>query len=300
MTYVLCNLLVPMILGEDKNQAGILRVQEALLVPSILSVLSGCILACNLRRTEKESSSFKRELSCQWMTTSRAIYDWRNWTTGSGMVIICWGAVAVGVLHAFQSVTNKLLVTIGLSIKEAGQKNAWYQFVALVVLSIAGLGGGLFEKSSRGSSKLVLLLTSLVAFSSSIVVTVEMGSELPYIVWDMALMVLSIVGVLAPVLALALIPDYATEPAKAYGVLDGLKNVCQFVVVLVIGKVREEGGFFGAMVAVSAGLGILVLLAVSWLCFGRCRRSIGGCQSPASLLSNDVVCADPCISALSA
>jgi len=51
----------------------------------------------------------------------------------------------------------------------------------------------------------------------------------------------------APVLPLALVPLNHGEPSRAYGLLDSLKSLTQAALMLLLGALREMGGFQAAI-----------------------------------------------------
>jgi len=178
-------------------------------------------------------------------------------TRGGGqqcMLLLVWGALSVGSFHALQGVTSGLAVSLGLSLTGAGDMSAMNQIVALVSLPLVGCLGG-----ATGERRLAKVL-SLIAMLACLVLASATAVEVPTFVWQCSLAALAVCGVLTPVLALALLPQVAEEPARAYGLLDSLKSFAQAAIALSLGGLRERGGyplaiaFCCALLAASAAL----------------------------------------------
>lgn len=169
---------------------------------------------------------------------------------------MAWGALIVGFLHGFQSITNGLIVSLGFSVTGAGTVIAKSQGIALFAIPFVSvldnwLGGGA-----------VMLITSLLALGGSSIMTLATFIELSKVFHVIAVFCLSLAGSFAPVIALSLLPKNVRKIGKSYGVLDSLKSIAQISTVFSLGVIRTAAGFQGATVFTSLGMCVVVALAI--------------------------------------
>jgi hypothetical protein len=267
LSYVLCNVLVPRILsmGSD-DESSVLSMQVVMLIPGVISVLAACTLASIQKSVWKKAEDVRNQapFACQICARS---FVWSEWIPRACRWIIIWNGLAVGILHAFQSVTNAMSTSFGLSLREAGDLNARNMLVSLLVLPLAGIFGDTFSNLNE----ILIVVLSIASLLSGSALLLNTVFSVPTVVWEGALMVLQVVGTFAPVVSLALIPRYTKRIGEAFGVVDSLKSTFQCVIVLLIGALRQEtGGFQTATFGVCVGFGVMSV--VSGLFFWESRR----------------------------
>jgi hypothetical protein len=276
LSYVFCNVVVPRILSVGAgSKKSVLDMQLVLLIPGVLSVVAACVLACIQlsvrnssgnahRRVSEQLEQLEAPFTCQLCARS---FVWSEWIPKSCRYLILWNGLVVGILHAFQSVTNSMCTNFGLSLVDAGQLIAWNQITSLVVLPLAGILGDSFSHLNE----ILIVVLSAASFCSAFILTLQTIISVPTLVWEGALLLLQVVGILAPVVSLALVPRYTKRIGEAFGVVDSLKSTFQCVFVLLIGALRQNvGGFHTALLAVCTGLGVLSV--VSGLFFYETKR----------------------------
>jgi len=275
----LCNALVPSIL----DFGGLLWLQGSLLLPSLLvSVPAGCMLALQSRapngfanRILDKSGLFSIEAG-RWLTvdprngsfseslldrcaSQDGCCDRTAFSEGRVVLLSIWRALVLSLGHAFQSVMNALLVSIGLSETDAGMRIARSQTIALLLLPAVGL------VAERWGCRRLLVLTSLFALAA--VLALSYNALLTQAGIDAALLGWSLAQVVAPVLALALVP--ANSPRRRYsrsfGILEALGSLAQVVFLLLIGSLRQAGGFDSVLRLLCLGIGCSVLLSLALL-----------------------------------
>ena len=135
---------------------GLVGVQCGLLIPALISVLAACFLAARVPPAPPPPAPPP--------TPKRA-------SVGRDIFVVlllsAWRACTVGLLHGFVGVTSGLLVSHGLTLREAGGLNAAYSGVALLVLvplpalaSRVGLRPLLIAVSAVGTAAAALLLAT--------------------------------------------------------------------------------------------------------------------------------------------
>ena len=171
---------------------GLVGVQCGLLIPALISVLAACFLAARVPPappppapppTPKRASvgrdifvvlctSCGRELKIDkpYQTACEpcsAQEEARDQARQAVLLLSAWRACTVGLLHGFVGVTSGLLVSHGLTLREAGGLNAAYSGVALLVLvplpalaSRVGLRPLLIAVSAVGTAAAALLLAT--------------------------------------------------------------------------------------------------------------------------------------------
>ena len=163
---------------------------------------------------------------------------------------------ALGLAHAFSSVTSGLLFAHGLSMADAGSFVASAQALALLALPPLAVGA-----SAAGLRRLLFGASALLAIASgALLVAQEYGDGkatgrrtswadgAPPLLWAaprLALALFFLCSTAAPVLPLALIPSNVDRPAnaaRAYGQLDTLMWAGQAAATLALGAAREVGG----------------------------------------------------------
>jgi len=243
---ILCNEYVPSTMGTGGFE-GVLRVQLLLMLPGLVSLIAAIALACTLpskppAHTDSihvQSVGIHEQLTETSSCRSKDHLCCRSSFVPSGWLLILWGAFMVGLLKAVGSVTNALTVDLGLSAEEGGKANANNQIVALALLPLIGIFGDTFRAASAG---LVVSSTAL-AFVCSLLLVVSQLTHLPFLLWNSALLGLSITGTLVPVLVLALLPEVVAEAGIAYGALESLKCLSEALIMLCLGALRQYGGF---------------------------------------------------------
>lgn len=254
-----CNFTIPL----AWNRGGIVGVQLLLLIPGVLSLLAGWVLAWMSSNfaVPHERSRLPRFLSDgllnevvekkqqEEVQTPRLLQK-----TASTIRTFClfpdikfvywlslWKALEVGSLHSFRTVKNALLVSLGETVSEAGIFLGTYQGFALLILPLAGV---LFDIAGRRA--IVLGLSWSLALASLIL---SFGQSLPAATWKASLLVVSVAEVLLPVLPLSLVPRYCGETAvgTSYGLLESSFSLAQVLLTVAVGFIREAGGFRYAM-----------------------------------------------------
>eukprot|EP00930_Biecheleria_cincta_P035559 TRINITY_DN24453_c0_g1_i1.p1 TRINITY_DN24453_c0_g1~~TRINITY_DN24453_c0_g1_i1.p1 ORF type:complete len:517 (+),score=65.92 TRINITY_DN24453_c0_g1_i1:87-1553(+) len=274
-TVAMCNWIVPQVVQADGfgGWRGVVNAQLVFSAPSVLSVLAACLLAFTHSFAPAKSQSSESEAAapligpetfdhsdmepCKMPLEPKCCSRCEareSRSRGTQFLIISWGALMVGILHAFQSVTNSFLVWQGISATAAGSVCAANQSAALlfmpcisVLAKFAGLRGLMFFTS---------LLTLCASIVLSVAGSVASSSACLSIACHGALLVFALSGVTAPILPLTLIPSNTKMLAKSYGMLDSFKSLCQVACMLVIGIMRRGGDFQCALVFTSAGLGV--------------------------------------------
>lgn len=296
VTTAICNIVAPRIL----EQGGLAALQLALLGPSVvLSVPAGVLLAywtwCRVG-SASDAGSKKGLVIPIWRqgqadalrtalletspcpcgregpATCACHIDATEEPRALGAVlsvtlIATWRALLLGLGHALQSVLNGILVSLGHSPEAAGARLAASQLAALVALPIAAL-----VADARGPRRL-LFATSAAALLGGLALL--WAAQLPSICVDIALFAWSLSQVVAPVLSLALVPPNATRGAHGaqegaalgcsfgFGVLESVTSLAQVLFMVVIGVLREAGGFHLVLLMLCGGLGVACALAAA-------------------------------------
>lgn len=283
LTVAACNWVVPQVVQASSSSGwrGVVNAQLVFSMPSVLSVLAACLLASGhsfapvmaqpsqseaaaplirpaLKAVTDHSGTDSCKMPLEHGCCSRCETRERR-SRLARFLIITWGALMVGMLHAFQSVTNSFLVWQGISVTAAGSMCAANQSAALlfmpcisVLAKLAGVHGLMF-------------LTSLLTLCAGIILSAASSTSFSSIVCRAALLVFALAGVTAPTLPLTLLPSNTKTLAKSYGMLDSFKSLCQVACMLVIGIMRRDGDFHCALVFTSAGLGVAtVVSALLW------------------------------------
>ena len=286
---------------------GLLGVQSALLVPAAVGVAAGFALAAwlppmprtppptpapGVRRRRTPFTVLCRDcgrtlpgarpfaLVCDRCSRVRA----QKWRARRAVLLLgLWRMSALGLAHAFSSVTSGLLFAHGLSMADAGSFVASAQALALLALPPLAVGA-----SAAGLRRLLFGASALLAIASgALLVAQEYGDGkatgrrtswadgAPPLLWAaprLALALFFLCSTAAPVLPLALIPSNVDRPAnaaRAYGQLDTLMWAGQAAATLALGAAREVGGFRAALRLVFGGFAWTALLS---LCIARALR----------------------------
>jgi len=243
---ILCNEYVPSTMGTGGFE-GVLRVELLLMFPGLVSLMAAMALAYTLPSKpvahtdtihvqtvgilEKSSETS----SCR----SKELLNCRSSLLPASWLFVGWGAFMVGLLKAVGSVTNALTVDLGLSAETGGKTNANNQMVALTLLPLVGI----FGDKVRAASAVLMVSSTAIAFVCSLLLVLSQFIGLPFLLWNSALLGLSIAGTLVPVLVLALLPEVVVEAGIAYGVLESLKSLSEALLMLCLGGLRQYGGF---------------------------------------------------------
>mmetsp|Transcript_54297 Transcript_54297/g.151120 ORF Transcript_54297/g.151120 Transcript_54297/m.151120 type:complete len:514 (-) Transcript_54297:17-1558(-) len=265
LTAAACNAIAPRIL----RFGGLLALQVTLLGPSLLlSIPAGYLLARRARTggvgpggehgpvaiTRPRSSGalvlpLLDSCACGLEGVSSCTCDEaeRRPVRSECVVLLLglWRALLQGLGHAFQSVLNGLLVSYGLSPEAAGVRLATSQAAALLMLPCVAIAADMWGR------RCLLVLTSWMALAAG--AALAWGASMPGLCLDMALFAWSLAEVLAPVLSLSLIPANARSSTSAhggpstvgcsFGVAECLSSLAQVSFLLLIGILREAGGF---------------------------------------------------------
>lgn len=258
-----CSWVVPRIIGTG---GGIFGVQMALLVPSLLSLCAGSFLACHRKPRPgiTELAPCKQKLleassphpsQAGGRPCGRKCQEADSWDSKFAIWLLgLWRAATMGILHSLATVTVGLLVGYGLTLEAAGTLSAQCQWIAIIFLPAVGV---LCHFAGR---RRLLVVTSLLAFSAG--VTLTMGRSLPPMAWHAALHVFAIANIVAPVVPLALVPINTQFLGWAFGLMESLFSGTQIILTVLIGALREAGGFAYAMVLVCFVLGVAVALSI--------------------------------------
>jgi len=275
LTKAACQFMVPKLLDAD----GLQGLLWALLVPSLVSVLAGYQLgkgqdddddAINSNNVpQRQVSPFQEARPsigrcCMISSFSNALTEGR---LAIGLLAM-WRALTVGMLHAFESVTNSLLVSEGLSSEAAGSVLGLAQSSTLVTLLLVGALGDLIGR------RVLLVLTSVLCLGSSVCLLLGNASgELPAGLMSKAsLFALATAGIMGPVLPLTLVPSNAksSEVAFVYGLMDSLFSLSECSFIWIIGVLREygHGDFHDVLLFVCSGFAaaMIVVFAVVIYC----------------------------------
>jgi len=276
LTVVACNWFVPQALRSGgSGLAAVASAQLLFALPSLASVAAAGLLAWLLprpaartivdRSAPKEPIGLALEAPCPepWLQEGPEPCQCQDCVhrrdevrppDGAIRLVLVWGALAVGLLHAFQSVTNGLIVFYGHSAAEAGRICAENQAIALLALPFVGVLADLV-----GQRPVLAVLASLLLVGGGILGLDSAPSEAA---WRTALFICAITGVVAPTLALSLVPANTRAVGASYGVLDSLKSLSQAVAMLLIGALRTAGGFPYALAFLAPGIGAVAALTL--------------------------------------
>mmetsp|Transcript_623 Transcript_623/g.1144 ORF Transcript_623/g.1144 Transcript_623/m.1144 type:complete len:471 (+) Transcript_623:54-1466(+) len=227
---ILCNECVPSTIGAGGFE-GVLRVQLLLMVPGLVSLMAAMALAFALpckpmAHTDTihvQTVGMHEKLSETSSCRSKEVLYCRPSFLPASWLLVGWGAFMVGLLKAVASVTNALTVDLGLSAEAGGKTNATNQMVALTLLPLVGI----FGDKVRASSAVLVVSSTAIAFVCSLLLILSQIIALPFLLWNSALLGLSIAGTLVPVLVLALLPEVVAETGVAYGALESLKGLSE-------------------------------------------------------------------------
>jgi len=240
---VAVNFVVPPVL----QVYGILGVQLALLVPGIISVVAGCWLA-GLADTfvvpHRGSFSFyddavveeEDQAYCNPCIPARSIFR------GAEVIwlISFWRALVMGTLHSFRTVQNGLVAEYFASPVQAGDVVGWTQTIALctspVLVVIADYAG----------RRVLIVLTSCLAAIGGLIFTLSPTVQEPVFIG--ALLSVAFASIVIPVVALSLVRRNSFRALGwSFGLLESLFSLAQVVFTVMMGALREAGGYAYAM-----------------------------------------------------
>lgn len=281
----ICNWTVPRVL----DRSGLIGLQITLLLPNAVSVFAASCLACCWGR-EPVPRSPMRTLSPSPSTLSFPLLDeddpeaeieqeiaqkspgrvWALPCTMSASYDCCgncgheklqsekaiwllgtWRGLLLGVLHAFQSFTNDLLVSTGRNHKEAGSVVAVNQMIALLLMPLVAFSGYFI------GLRVMLVVISLLPFFGTLALLAA-----PSLLLEAGLLAIATAATVMPVLPLVLVPANSRSCGKSFGLLDSLYGLGQATVTVAIGALREEGGFEAALPFLAAAFASAALLSV--------------------------------------
>eukprot|EP00439_Symbiodinium_sp_Y106_P019181 s2455_g2.t1 len=162
-----------------------------------------------------------------------------------------WRGLLLGVLHAFQSFTNDLLVATGRNHKEAGSVVAVNQMIALLLMPLVAFSGYFV------GLRIMLVVISLLPFFGTLALLAA-----PSLLLEAGLLAIAVAATVMPVLPLVLVPANSRSCGKSFGLLDSLYGLGQATVTVAIGALREEGGFEAALPFLAAAFASAALLSV--------------------------------------
>ncbi|CAE7943744.1 drkC [Symbiodinium sp. KB8] len=281
----ICNWTVPRVL----DRSGLIGLQITLLLPNAVSVFAASCLACCWGR-EPVPRSPMRTLSPSPSILSFPLLDeddpeaeieqeiaqkspgrvWALPCTMSASYDCCgncgheklqsekaiwllgtWRGLLLGVLHAFQSFTNDLLVSRGRNHKEAGSVVAVNQMIALLLMPLVAFSGYFI------GLRIMLVVISLLPFFGTLALLAA-----PSLLLEAGLLAIATAATVMPVLPLVLVPANSRSCGKSFGLLDSLYGLGQATVTVAIGALREEGGFEAALPFLAAAFASAALLSV--------------------------------------
>lgn len=238
---IVVNFFVPQIMQIH----GILGVQLALVLPSIISVLAGCWLACLAdtfvvphRRTVKiyEDAIVEDEVLCNPRISARNMF---RGAEGIWLISL-WKALVMGTLHSFRTVQNGLVTEYYDSPVQAGDIVGWTQTIALctspVLVLVAGCAG----------RRALIVRTSWLAAIGGVIFT--LAPDVPKPIFFGALLSVASASIVVPVLALSLVRISSSRALGwSFGVLESIISFAQVAITLIAGVLREVGGYSYAM-----------------------------------------------------
>ena len=224
-----------------------------------------------------------------------------------------WRALTVGTLHAYHSVRIELVMSavIAPNDKAANQQAGALMascdtFAMIMLLSLGGL------VTRHIGLRPLLVCAPLCGLASCIVLfqhatcchaagakehnllASDVGSDASDVGGDAssaedvhefgplqisALLMLSLIEIVSPIVPLALVPAAAGDVlGAAYGALEFMFQMCQMAITLSLGvmRSREEGGFTGALKLVAAGFTAATLIALPLMARTKRQEAVSG------------------------
>eukprot|EP00929_Paragymnodinium_shiwhaense_P029026 TRINITY_DN16730_c0_g1_i1.p1 TRINITY_DN16730_c0_g1~~TRINITY_DN16730_c0_g1_i1.p1 ORF type:complete len:534 (+),score=72.01 TRINITY_DN16730_c0_g1_i1:163-1764(+) len=174
-----------------------------------------------------------------------------------------WRALVVGMLHSFESFTNDLLVSRGMTKTGAGSLVGTTVSISIFCLPLVGLLGDFVGR------RILIVVTSLTAFLSALTLCCSTSNG-DGICWleAAAIMALSFCGMMAPVLPLALVPCNTKSVGKSFGFLDSLFSLAQVIFLTLMGTLLQVWSYQAVLrfctscFAVATVLSVVVLRVV--------------------------------------
>ncbi|CAK9088243.1 unnamed protein product [Durusdinium trenchii] len=270
-----CNWSVPRVL-----RFGILTLQLTLLLPNVVSVAADAVLSASWSLLPARMHSPPRTLSPDPSVLSLPLLEEEPVSPSPAKEGHCamsvsydccpfcgdeelqsrktiwllgiWRALLLGLLHAFQSVTNDFLVGLGKTHMEAGSVVAMNQLLAMGLMPLVAFGG--YFVGLRCTLVVISLLPFLGALLLAFLPTVPL-------VLEAGLIAIAIASTVMPVLPLVLVPANSRSCGKSFGLLDSLFGFGQAIFTIGLGELRKAGGFSLAMPFLCAFLALAAILS---------------------------------------
>eukprot|EP00438_Fugacium_kawagutii_P023000 Skav214371 [mRNA] locus=scaffold822:50736:60880:+ [translate_table: standard] len=248
-----CNWSVPHVLAF-----GILGLQLTLLLPNLVSVAAGAVLAAGWAKLppalphspprtlspnpsvlslplldESPSPPGQRAVPCSMSDHYDCCGDCGDQELQSRQAIWLlgvWRALLLGLLHAFQSVTNDFLVSRGKTYTQAGSIVAVNQLTAMGLMPLVALGG--YSAGLRPTLVVISFLPLLGASSLALL------PNAPFVL-EGGLLAIAIASTMMPVLPLVLVPANSRNCGKSFGLLDSLFGLGQAIFTVALGALRQ-------------------------------------------------------------
>lgn len=269
-----CNWSVPRVLNF-----GVLTLQLALLLPNLVSVAAGAALSTCTTLPFAITRSPPRTLSPDPSVLSLPLLDDEPPSPGEKArkcsmsdhydccdacgdeelqstqaiwLLGVWRAILLGLLHAFQSVTNDFLVSHGKTHTQAGSIVAANQLLAMGLMPLVAVGG-----YSLGLRSTLAVISFLPLLGASFLALLP---NVPFVL-EGGLLSIAMASTIMPVLPLVLVPANSRSCGKSFGLLDSLFGLGQAIFTVALGALRKEGGFSLAMPFFCFFLAVAALLS---------------------------------------
>lgn len=165
-----------------------------------------------------------------------------------------WRALTVGTLHAYHSIRIKFMQSRGLPLTVAGSLFAASDGAGILLLlpliallcRVTGL-------------KPMLSITPLLAIAATLTLQLMPGDGVDV---RMAIFVLSVLEVLAPIIPLALLPANARKLGAAYGAIEVMFITIQMAIVCLLGVARTVSGYSGALGLIIGGFASVMIISL--------------------------------------